>query len=104
MTRATPQRSVVRAEASPAAQHADAAPQLLVVGLSQTALVAVVRALEVAHPALGTLPRREPSSRARAESFAFQILGLAARCAELLHDYATAVECEIDGRLDDDLF
>jgi hypothetical protein len=104
MTHATPRRSVVRAAASPAAHHVDVAPQLVVVGLAHAALVAVARALDVAHPALGTLPGREPSSRASAESFASQILELTARCADQLHDYAVAVECEIEGRLDDDLF
>lgn len=104
MTHATSRRSLVRAAASPAAYHVDAAPQLVVVGLAHAALVAVARALDVAHPALAEFPGRAPSSRARAESLAAQILDLAARCADLLHDYAADVECEIEGRLDDDLF
>ncbi len=104
MTHATPRRSIVRAAASPAAHLVDVAPQLVVVGLAEAALVAVARALDVAHPALGTIPGRDPLSQAGAESLAAQILDIAARCVDLLHDYAVAIEREIEGCLDDDLF
>ena len=67
-------------------------PQLLVIALAQTALAASHRALESAHPILGTTPRQTSFPAVTdCEHFAILVMHAASQLAELLSEYSAAV-------------
>jgi hypothetical protein len=87
----------------PAPHEVDWAPQLLVVTLTDAALLALERALDSAHPLLGATKRvdRPPPVLNDTEHVALEILQLTERLAALLRRYVATVDTAIEASLDD---
>ena len=78
--------------ALPLPLEVDLAPQLLVIALAQTALAASHRALESAHPILGTTPRQTSFPAVTdCEHFAILVMHAASQLAEPFSEYSAAV-------------
>ena len=85
----------------PISYDLDRAPQLVTVATTHAALAAIQLALEGAHPLLAAtrLPGKRRPDLSDVEHLAQLALSVADELAERLHDYAAALE----GDLDDDL-
>jgi hypothetical protein len=93
----------------PAPHDVDAAPQLVVVALADAALLALVRALDLAHPILATNERCAPPlpELTQTERCALEIVDVAELLAEAFERYDMSVACDIGHSLDgfeDDFF